>query len=194
MIPLVLALAAVPTNAAADADAPRGEAVIGVGGHLGFRRTAVVVDGDRHGELRPLGVPLALELGAQLWYRRGDHFGSNGWRGVFTAMVGPLLPTGGWSLSLLHMSLRELGRRPRVRFATGVGAQLAVDLPHAQWPWLAVGVPLVLATRRVDVWWMPAVSLPLQVDRFDFAGGHGRRGVAPMVMPLFAGVRFKLGR
>ncbi|MBX7079036.1 MAG: hypothetical protein K1X88_07615 [Nannocystaceae bacterium] len=188
--PLVLVLAGVPTSTAA----PRVEPVIGVAGQLGFRRMAVVVDGDRHAQMRPIGVPLELELGAQLWYRKGDRFGSNGWRGVFSATTGPLLPTGGWPLSLLHMSLRELGRRPRLRFATGVGVQVAVDLPHAHWPWLAVGVPLVLATRRVDVWLMPSITAPLAVDRFAFFGGHGWRGVAPMVMPVVAGVRFKLGR
>lgn len=187
---LVLALAGAPSTASA----PRVEPVIGLAGQLGFRRMAVVVDGHRHGELRPIGVPLALELGAQLWYRKGDRFGSNGWRGVFSASAGPLLPTGGWPVSLQHMSLRELGRRPRVRFATGVGVQVAVDVPHARWPWLAVGVPLVLATRRVDVWFMPSITAPLAVDRFSFYGGHGWRGVAPMVMPVFAGVRFKLGR
>lgn len=179
--------------AAVEPAAPRVQAVVGLGGQLGFRRMAVVVDGERHGELRPLGVPVELEVGAQVWYRRGDRFGTNGWRGVFTATTGPLLPTGGWTLSLLHMSLRELGKRPRVRFATGVGGQLAVDLPDARWPWIAVGVPLVLVTRRVDVWWMPSISAPLRVDRFDFLGGHGWRGVAPMIMPVVAGVRFKVG-
>ncbi len=198
---IVVALAGAP-GASVDAEAsappavepaaPRVQAVIGLGGQLGFRRMAVVVDGERHGELRPLGVPVELEVGAQVWYRRGDRFGTNGWRGVFTAMTGPLLPTGGWTLSLLHMSLRELGKRPRVRFATGVGGQLAVDLPDARWPWIAVGVPLVLVTRSVDVWWMPSISAPLRVDRFDFLGGHGWRGVAPMIMPVVAGVRFKV--
>ncbi len=46
----------------------------------------------------------------------------------------------------------------------------------------------------MDVWWMPAFSVPLRIHRTDFIGGHGRRSVAPMIMPVVAGVRFKLGR
>ncbi len=186
-----LAVVAVPPTRT---PAPRAEVVLGVSGELAFRRMAAVVDGDRRGQFRPFGVPFAVELGAQVHYRRGEHFGSNGWRGVFTLGTGPVLPTGGFVLALGHQSLREFGRRPRVRFATGVGVSLAVDLPHARLPFGQVGVPIVLSTRRVDVWWMPAISFPLAIERFEFLGGHGWRGVAVMIVPVNLGVRFKLGR
>lgn len=186
MIPMIaLALCDEPTP-------PRAEAVLGVSGELAFRRMSATIDGDRHAQLRPFGIPAQLEAGAQVYYRRHDRFGSNGWRGVFTLGTGPVLPTGGFALAIGHQSLRELGHRPRVRFATGVGVAFAIDLPHTRLPFVQLGVPLVLALRRVDVWWMPAVSLPLAVERLHFLGGHGWRGVAPMIVPVNLGVRVKL--
>lgn len=193
MIAIVALLGSLVAAAPALTPAPRTEAILGVSGELVFRRMAAVVDGERSGQFRPIGIPFAVEVGAQVHYRRGEHFGSNGWRGVFTLGTGPVLPTGGFALALGHQSLREFGRRPGVRFATGVGVSLAVDLPHARLPFGQVGVPVVLSTRRVDVWWMPAISFPLAIERFEFLGGSGWRGVAVMIVPLNLGVRFKLG-
>ena len=184
----LLLLATEPTGA------PSVEPVVGVSSKLLLRSTTVPRGGDVERDYAWMHEPVGLFAGAQWYWDPSRSFDTGGLRTSAAVGVALLFPTGGVPLSVQTTTGYAWKVRRRLSLFAGGMVAFAVDVPSGRYSHAELGVPLSLSTRRVDITWTPAMTVPLHRESKTVFGDQTQRGVAVMVMPLNVSLTFKLGR
>ena len=189
---LASALALAP---AADAPARRHvEPSLGLTSTLMFETLVLETGGTTTRDHRLASKPLGLDLGVQLYLRRGESFQTGGWRGWALAGAEVMLPRGLFPVGLELAAAREFKVRPRLSLLLGASLAGRVTLPDPALGHAQVSLVLGLSLRRVDILYTPGLALPLARDRADLLEGTVTRRVAALPVPFALALRFKLGR
>lgn len=184
----MMLLAAEPTGA------PSVEPVVGVSSKLLLRSMTVERGGEVERDHAWMHEPLGLFAGAQWYWDPDRSFDTGGLRTSAALGVALLFPTGGIPLSVQTTTGYAWKVRPRLSLFAGGMVAFAADVPSGRYSHAEIGVPLSLSTRRVDITWTPAMTLPLHRESKTVFGEETVRGVAVMFMPLHVSLTFKLGR
>lgn len=188
------ALPVVTTRKGKPVAPPRFEPWLAASSKLMFRSLTLDQGGSVERDRDLLWKPAGLWLGAQGYYRKGSSWATGGLRGDLALGVELLTRTGSAALGLQHTTGYEWRVRPRFNVFLGGRVTFAVDPMHVEQSHVELGAPLGMSWRRVELQWVPAITLPLAQDRREVFDGELRRRVAVHYMPINFVVAVKLGR
>lgn len=173
---------------------PRVEPTLSLSSTLLFRALVLEQQGQTDRDRALLWKPVGLWVGAQGYYRRDRSWATGGLRGQLALGSELMTRSGSFTVGLQHTTGYEWHVRPRMSVFLGGRVTFVVDPANLDQSHAELGAPLGLSWRRVELQVVPALSLPLAMERREVFDGELREGVDINFIPLNVMLTFKLGK